>query len=389
MTEFVRPIQERIEDFLILDIEALCDFADHLKYHIPDSLSESKFHATFGSIHKESSDGLIVGEALSCGEYVVLHGCDGGHCNLRGEVPHLVLAQSEISLTLLEDNFQGPTPRVNPVGFEEVELPVGGDESIPLAPFVTLGEEQTDVAACKADIDGDIPASQTAAILASFLGMVEEGDELVCGVLLTFIYVFRLAHLDHTKIVTSDVTGSDEQDDLCTGEPTVGQHIVEMDLALDNATYHLNHQGNLALVVFLNTLGSMGAFRMFLGETRIKLFLFQAVVALLSFLTDNGEVEQHLADTISNADEQSLETEHHRVRYMRVYLADKLRLDATFGIVRIIDHQTYRLSTLTRPALLGLVPKLERDGGENLAPVIRLIGDKSVEHVLPAVKQAA
>jgi len=46
MTEFVRPIQESIEDILILDIETLCDLADHLKHNIPDSLSESEFHAT-------------------------------------------------------------------------------------------------------------------------------------------------------------------------------------------------------------------------------------------------------------------------------------------------------------------------------------------------------
>ncbi len=39
MTEFVRPIQESIEDILILDIETLCDFADHLKHNIPDSLN--------------------------------------------------------------------------------------------------------------------------------------------------------------------------------------------------------------------------------------------------------------------------------------------------------------------------------------------------------------
>ena len=55
MTEFVRPIQERIEDFLILDIEALCNHADHLKYHTPDSLSESELHATFDSIIEESA----------------------------------------------------------------------------------------------------------------------------------------------------------------------------------------------------------------------------------------------------------------------------------------------------------------------------------------------
>ena len=389
MREFVRPVHEHIKDLFILDIEAFCDFADNLKYHIPDSLSESKFHATLGSIHKKSSNGFVVGEALSSGEDVVLHGRDGSHCYLRGEVPHLVLAQSESSLTLLKDNFQGPAPGVDPVGFEEVEFLVCGKESVPLPSFVTLGEEQTYVAASKGHVDGDMVASQTAAILATLLRMVEEGDELVGSVLLTFICILRLAHLDHAKVMASDVSGSDEQDDFCTGKPTVGQHIVEMDLALDNAAYHLYHQGNLALVVFLNPLGSMGVFRMLLGETGIKLFLLQSVVPILAFLTDKGEVKQHLADTVGNADEQPLETEHHRVCDMRVYLADKLRLDTTLGIVRIIYHQAYRLCALRSPLLLGLVPELKRDGGKNSAPVIRLIGDKSVEHVLPAVKQAA
>ena len=195
MREFVRPVHEHIKDLFILDIEAFCDFADNLKYHIPDSLSESKFHATLGSIHKESSNGFVVGEALGSGEDVVLHGRDGSHCNLRGEVPHLVLAQPEVSLTLLKDNFQRPTPGVNPVGFEEVKLPVCGNESVPLAPLVTLGEEQTYIAACKGHVDSDVPASQTAAILAPFLGMVEESDELVSGVLRTFICVFKFRML--------------------------------------------------------------------------------------------------------------------------------------------------------------------------------------------------
>ena len=103
MTEFVRPIQESIEDILILDIETLCDFADHLKHNIPDSLSESELHATLGSILEESADGLVVGEPPGGREQVVLHGRDGGHGNLRGEVAHLVLSESEILLTLLEE----------------------------------------------------------------------------------------------------------------------------------------------------------------------------------------------------------------------------------------------------------------------------------------------
>ena len=48
MTEFIRPIHQRIEDLFIFDIEAQCNLADHLKHYIPDSLGESKFHATLG-----------------------------------------------------------------------------------------------------------------------------------------------------------------------------------------------------------------------------------------------------------------------------------------------------------------------------------------------------
>ena len=102
MTDFVRPIHEHVEDLFILDVEALCDFADELKYYIPDSLSESEFHATFSSILEESPDCLIIREPSCSGEQVVLHGGDGSHSYLRGEVAHLVLAQSEILLALLE-----------------------------------------------------------------------------------------------------------------------------------------------------------------------------------------------------------------------------------------------------------------------------------------------
>ena len=53
MTEFFRAIHKYIEDLFIFDIKAFYYLADKLKHHIPDSLSESKFHATFGSIIEE------------------------------------------------------------------------------------------------------------------------------------------------------------------------------------------------------------------------------------------------------------------------------------------------------------------------------------------------
>ena len=81
MTEFVRSIQERIEDLFIFDVEAQCNLADHLKHYIPDSLSESKFHATLGSILEKSTHGLVVREPSGGREQIVLHGRDSGIIN--------------------------------------------------------------------------------------------------------------------------------------------------------------------------------------------------------------------------------------------------------------------------------------------------------------------
>jgi hypothetical protein len=74
MAEFIRPIHKCIEDLFILDIEALCYLTDHLKHYIPDSLSESKFHATLSSILEEGTHGFVVREPFGGRERIVLHG---------------------------------------------------------------------------------------------------------------------------------------------------------------------------------------------------------------------------------------------------------------------------------------------------------------------------
>lgn len=91
MTEFIRPIHQRIEDLFIFDIEAQCNLADHLKHYISDSLGESEFHATLGCILEESDHRLILGEPSGGREQVVLHGYDGGHCNLSYDDRKLLL----------------------------------------------------------------------------------------------------------------------------------------------------------------------------------------------------------------------------------------------------------------------------------------------------------
>lgn len=51
-------------------------------------------------------------------------------------------------------------PGVNLISFEEVELLVGGNESVPLALLVTLGEKQTDVATSKDYVNSNVPPVQ-------------------------------------------------------------------------------------------------------------------------------------------------------------------------------------------------------------------------------------
>ena len=289
---------------------------------------------------------------------------------------------------IIKYDFQRPAHGVNPVGVNKTELPVGCDESVPLGPLAALAEEQAYVASGKGDIHRDMVASQASAVLASLLGMVKESDELIGGKFLSIICVLGAAHLNHAKIVALDMAGGDELDNLSAGEPTVSHDVVKVYLLLDDALYHLYHQGYLALVVLLYTLGRVGVFGMFLGEAGIELLLLQAVV-LLPLLADKGEVNQHLALAVGDAEEEGLEAKHHGVSDMRVYLADKLCLHTALRIVRVIQHQAYRAGGLRSTLLLCLAPELPRNGGENLAPVIGVARKKTVERIALAAEQAA
>lgn len=111
--------------------------------------------------------------------------------------------------------------------------------------------------------------------------MVKHIDKLFSCVLLTFIYVLRLAHLSHAQIVAFCVAGLDELNDFGTCEPTFGQHVVEVNLMIDDASDHLYHQRYLACVILFHTLGRWTALGMLFVETCIKLFLLHTVVALL------------------------------------------------------------------------------------------------------------
>lgn len=381
MTQFIRPVDKHVENLLIIYIEALSYLFDKFHHHIPYFLRDSKLDAVSCCIFKESADGLIVGETPCGRKQVVLHGGYGSHGDLRGEVAHLVFPKSEILLAVLEHDFQRPPHGIYLVCLKEVELAVGSDKPVPLRPFAAPAEEKADISVCELHVYGDMVASQHAAVLAAFLGLVEECHELVCRILLAFIHILGSTHFNHAQIVALCMPGSYELDDFGTGEPAVCQNVVKVYLVLDDAAYHLYHQRDFALVILLYALGGVGLFGVFLGEPCVKLLLLQAVILFLALLPDKREVKQHLAPAVSDAQEKSLEAEYHGVCHMGEHLPDKFCLEATLRKVSVINHQAYGISLLTCAVLLHLAPKLPGNNGENLAPVIGLLGKESVERV--------
>ena len=326
MLKFIRTVDKSIEDSFILNLEALGNLIDELDDHSPDTFCYGKLRGVLGGILEESADSLIGRKPSGSGQQVILHSSDGCTCNLSSEVAHLVLSKSEVRLAILEDNLQRPSHRVYPVCLEEVQLGVGGDESIPVGVLVTLCEEETYVTSCKLHVNGDVVAAETLAVPASFLRLVKECNESLSGIVLTVVMVLGLAHLDHTEVMELDVSGCYEFDDLSTCEPAVFKDIVEVYLFLDETLDHLYHEGNLAFAILLYPLGSCTVGTPVLLVSGIKLLLLHVVVAPLSLLTNEAEVHEHLSHAVRNAKEQSLEAEYHLVLDMGEYLANHLCL---------------------------------------------------------------
>ena len=381
MSQFVKPVDKHVEDLLVPDIEALRHLSDELNHHIPDFLCDGELDAVRHHVLEETADGLIVGESPCRRKQVVLHGGYRSQGYLRGEVAHLALAESKILLAVLEDDVQRPPHGINLIGLKEVELAVGRNESVSLGPLATLAEEEADVPVCEPHVHSDIAAAKHTAVFATPLGLVEERHELVGSIPLALIHVFGGAHLDHTEIVALCMPGCDELDDLGACEPTVSQNVVKLCLMFDDTPYHLHHKRNFALVILLYAFGGVGLIGVLLGEPCLKLPLLQAVIPFLAFLSDKREVKQHLAPAVSDAKEERLEAKYHRVCHVGEHLSYKFCLETTFREVCVINHQTDWACLPTGAVFLHFTPKLPENCGEDLAPVMGILGKKPVECV--------
>ena len=311
MGKLIRFINQGIKHFFIIDGEYLGDGSNQFENRLPDSFTDSQLVAVLSHLPEEFTYGLVVYETFHGREYVVLECHEGRVCDLCSEVGGLALTQSEQPLALLEDDLLRPAPGVNPVCLEESQREVCREQSAPWTSFAATDEEQADMGVCKDDIGTDVPALELAAVLllAPFVQFLDNGRS---GEVFAFKAILGLTFfpdLYHADVVASDMTGADEAYYLGAGKPAVCQHVTEMNLVLDGSADHLNGEVNLAHGILIKTPLYGSVLIPFRGVSSGEFLLAHSIVALLALLTEDGKVEQHLADTVGNVEEEGLEAE--------------------------------------------------------------------------------
>ena len=390
MSKFIGFINQDIKHFFIIDGEYLGDGCNEFKNGLPDSFTDSQLVAVLVHLSEEFAYGLVVHETFHDREYVVLECHEGRACYLCGKVGRLALADAEQSLTLLEDDFLRPASGVNSVCLEESQREVSREQSAPWISLAAKDEEQADLGICKDDIGTDVPAFELAAVLllSPFVQLLDNGRR--CEIL-AFEAVLGLAFfpdLYHAEVVTLDMTGADEAHYLGTCKPAVSQYISEADLVLDSLANHLYGEVNLAHGILINTSLYGNVIIPLYGVSSGESLLAHSIVALTAFFSEDGKVEEHLADTIGNAEKKSLEAEDAAVFKMGVDTPDILHTAPRLGEVRVINHQT-GIVRLVVTADDDLSPKLADNMVHQLAPVGTAIVEELIEHIFTTTKYAA
>ena len=390
MGKFIRFINQGIKHFFIIDGEYLGDGCNEFKNRLPDSFADSQFVAVLSHLSEEFAYGLVVHETLHGREDVVLECHEGRACYLRSEVGRLALAKAEQSLTLLEDDLLRPASGVNPVCLEESQREVCREQSAPWTSLAATDEEQADLGVCKDDIGTDVPALELAAVLllAPFVQFLDNGRS---GEFLAFKAILGLTFfpdLYHADVVTLDMAGADEAHYLGTCKPAVSQYISEAYLMLDSPANHLYGEVNLAHGILINTPLYGNVLIPFCGVSSGEFLPAHSVVALPAFFPEDGKVEEHLADTVGNAEKKSFEAEDAAVFKMGVDTSDVLHTTAGLREVRIINHQA-GIFRLVVTADNNLRPKLADNMVHQLAPVGAAIVEELIEHIFTTTKLAA
>ena len=203
--------------------------------------------------------------------------------------------------------------------------------------------------------------------------------------------VLCLAHLDHAKQMGLAPFASDIVDNLLAGEPAVHKQIVEAQMLDGSIVEHLLHAGYLVLEIFLLAFFNLGLGIAHLLESSLDILLGKSLRSRRhsSFLSKQGEVNEHLCTSVSTAEEQPFVAEDApTVIHMGENPTKHLALAAGLRHVGIVNDHTGGIFGVPGVRTCGNVGgKFLVDIAENVAPVNSLIGKNAIEYVLMAVKE--
>ena len=203
--------------------------------------------------------------------------------------------------------------------------------------------------------------------------------------------VLCLAHLDHTKQMRLAPFASDIVDNLLAGEPTVHKQVVEAQMLNGSIVEHLLHARYLVLEVLLLAFFNIGLGIAHFIESNLDILLGKSLRSgrHSSFLSKQGEVNEHLSTFISTAEEEPLMTKDaSAVLHMGVNTSKHLAFATGLRHIGIINNHTcgiFRVPGIR--AHSNIVHKLLVDIAENVTPVYPVIGKNAIEHILMAIKE--
>ena len=167
-----------------------------------------------------------------------------------------------------------------------------------------------------------------------------------------------LADLYHAEPMAFYMSAMNEPDNIFIGEPAVSQYIAEPYAPFDSPLYHIFGKFYLGHVVFLLPLTEHLA-DVFGGMSTFEFFVAHAVIAFLSLLPDDGEVEKNLRYPIGDRHTETFETQHRLVGKMRMDSSYFLDSPACLLVVGIVKNQT-NLVGLMVSTVMYPVPQLYR-----------------------------
>lgn len=317
--------------------------------------------------------------------------CSQGGCrNLGGKIVCLAFSESQQSLCLLEDDFQGSSLSIDFICAEEVKSSVSGYQTIPSGILTSLDEKQTNLSVCKDHISYHIIATQLSIVFTPF----PFGEQLYqsrCRKVFALKMIFRssvLTDFNHAQVVTFHVAGTNKANNILACKPIVSQNIPEFHAFTYGSFYHVNHKTDFACRIFVDSFLQGILFVTGLGEAVFEFLGGHTKISFSPFFTKKCKIENHLGCSVCYGQKQCLESQNASVLNMGMHPADILEAASGFGIVRIINYQTGGVF-LMLGADFDFRPKLHVKMIDKFTPINLRVAHKTIEHIFFAVQQAA